>query len=57
MMGGQGSAAMMGDQKGDMTQMSSMMHEMADRMMSMPGDMGKSGNAEQQQKMGDMRSR
>ena len=49
-----GSAAMMGDQKGDMTQMSGMMHDMADTMMSMSGDMGKGGmSATRQKQMGD----
>ena len=49
-----GGAAMMGDQKGDMTQMSGMMHDMADNMMSMSGDMGKGGmNATRQKQMGD----
>ena len=52
--GGMGGAAMMGDQKGDMTQMSSMMHDMADNMMSMSGDMGKGGmSAARQKQMGD----
>ena len=49
-----GGAAMMGDQKGDMTQMSSMMHDMANNMMSMSGDMGKGGmSATRQKQMGD----
>lgn len=52
--GGTGGAAMMGDQHGDMMQMSSMMHDMADNMMSMSGDMGKGGmSATRQKQMGD----
>jgi hypothetical protein len=34
---------MMGDQKSGMTQMSGMMHDMADTMMEMSGEMGKGG--------------
>lgn len=45
---------MMGDQKGGMTQMSEMMHDMADSMMSMSGEMSKGGmNAARQKQMGD----
>ena len=48
--GTMGGAAMMGD----MTQMSGMMHDMADTMMSMSGDMGKGGmSATRQKQMGD----
>ena len=45
---------MMSDQKSGMTQMSGVMHDMADSMMSMSGDMGK-GNmtATQQKQMSD----
>ena len=51
---GTGGTAMMGDQKSDMTQMSSMMHDMANNMMSMSGDMGKGGmSATRQKQMGD----
>lgn len=47
-------AAMMGDQKSGMTQMSSMMHDMADTMMSMSGEMGKRDmSAARQKQMGD----
>lgn len=35
----------MGDQKGGMTQISGMMHDTADTMMSMPGEMGKQVDA------------
>jgi hypothetical protein len=44
----------MGDQKGGMTQMSGMMHDMADTMMSMSGEMGKGRmNAAQQKQMSE----
>lgn len=44
----------MGDQKAGMTQMSGMMHDMADSMLSMSGDMGKGDmSAAQQKQMGD----
>lgn len=43
---------MMGDQKGGMTQMSGMMHDTADTMMSMSGEMGKGDmNAARQKQM------
>ena len=53
----QGKGAM-GDQKGGMTQMSGMMHDMADHMMGMSGEMGKGGmNAARQKQMSErMRS-
>ena len=52
--GAPGGAAMTGDHKGDMTQMSGMMHDMADTMMSLSGDMGKGDmNTARQKQMGD----
>lgn len=51
---GASGGAMTGDQKGDMTQMSGMMHDMADTMMSMSGDMSKGDmNAARQKQMAD----
>ena len=45
---------MMGDQKGGMTQMGGMMHDMADTMMEMSGEMGKGGmNAARQKQTGE----
>ncbi|BBP03067.1 hypothetical protein TPL01_25050 [Sulfuriferula plumbiphila] len=45
---------MMGDQKGGMTQMSSMMHDTADTMMLMSGEIGKGDmNAARQKQMSE----
>lgn len=54
MPGGKDMGKGMMDQKGGMTQMSGMMHDMADNMMSMSGDMGKGDmSAARQKQMSD----